>query len=271
MKRNVIQWTLLAAAAVVYPATVVFADGVDCPKAPCPPPACAQAPPSKVIVNIPPPEVVFNQAAACGTCAQRPGPFHRFHHANSSVQVGASFAQPAQMSFMPVSASFVPASFAPVAASPSMGFVSVPAASMASFSAMPVNTSSAFSLAPSSGFTVVPTQSAGFSGVGGCQSSGSSNNSLSDLMALKLKAQELESRATTALAGALRENVQTHQAALSLLNPNGAKNGLSALAPPPDGQARQIEELNARVESLSKSLDATLLIIREIAQKQQGK
>jgi hypothetical protein len=110
-----------------------------------------------------------------------------------------------------------------------------------------------------------PVAPAGFSGPG-CQSCG--GNSLNDLMSLKLKAQELESRATAALAGALRDNVQTHQAALAVLNPGSAKTtnpaGLAAPAPNTPAPA---DDLYSRVESLSKSVDATLRQMSVIVQQ----
>jgi hypothetical protein len=95
----------------------------------------------------------------------------------------------------------------------------------------------------------------------GCssQSSISSTPSLADLMALKIKAQELESRATTAMLQSMKDSMQMQQAALSTLRPSGTDStGQSSLSSLPSGQdttASRVNNLIQIVDRLSKRLD----------------
>jgi hypothetical protein len=219
-----------------------------------------------VIVNIPPPEVVVNQAPGVAAVAPRPCLFHRLHHQPAApVLVQPAVAAPAfqAVAVQPAPASFVSATLVPATVAPSAGFVAAPQSMSAGFTAVPA--------APSAGF-VVPIQvspglPAGFSGQGGCQScgGGSGRNSLTDLMAMKVKAQELESRATAALAAAVRDNLQTHQAALSVLN-DGKKGepplGGASFSPGAGSNARQLEDLYNRVDRLSKSLEELIRLTK---------
>jgi hypothetical protein len=289
MKRIVTRGALVAIAVIVIgPATRLRAQGAaDCRPAPCAGLATTiQAPPAKVIVNVPPPEVVVNQAAPCGTCAapsQRSCLLHRHQRPTTALVVQPALAAPANFvaapaTFTPVTlapANFAPANFAPAnfaAAAPAMSFISMPVSSASSFSTMTVQPSPAFAVNSMPAFSAVPMPSAPVSFTGpSCQScGGGGSGSLRDLMSLKVKAQELESRATAALATALRDNVQTHQAALAVLDPSGAKNNPAALTAPPAALTQQVEDLHSRVESLSKSLDATLQVLRQMAQQRKG-
>jgi hypothetical protein len=281
MKRIVTRGALVATAVILIgPATRLQAQSAtDCRPAPCPGPATTiQAPPAKVIVHVPPPEVVVNQAAPCGTCgasSQRPCFLHRHQRPAAALVVQPTVAAPAsfvaapatfaQVSLAPASfapatfapATFAPATFAPATFAPAT-FATAPSPAFA------VNSMPAFSAIP------MPSVAAGFTSPS-CQScGGGGSGSLRDLMSLKVKAQELESRATAALATALRDNVQTHQAALALLDPAGAKNNPAALTAPPAALTQQVEDLHSRVESLSKSLDATLQVLRQMAQQRKG-
>jgi hypothetical protein len=285
--RNFSAPALLLAGLVPLLAADVRADG-EKPCAGSPPcPSCLHPPAPKVVVELSPPEVVFRQPPpvtatqqssclldkirqVCHRCravpvAVQPAVFQPVTSAVMVQQPAVSTVAPAAMVPMAMpSVAAVPAqpmAVASIASVPTMSALptvsAVPAmpsvAALPTVSAVPVQ---GLSFAQPSGLAVAPS---------GCQSpSGTSSTaSLEELTALKIKAQELESRATTAMLQSMRQSMQTQQLALSTLRPSSqpgnGQPGPSATPSSGSGSLEaQVSELAEHVSQLTIRLKSVI-------------
>jgi hypothetical protein len=300
MRRSRATWLLVASASLLW-IPGVRADG----ERPCPPPPCGpcpstvSCPPAKIIVDIPPPEVTVRPAPAAvaaqpphaGLCERLLQCCHKRHavpvyvqpaampayvavqqaavpaFATASVAPVSVAAVPMQtMSYVPAQpASFAPATFAPAS------LATVPVQTM-SVAAMP-------SVAPSAMPVQVPTVSFMPSAVGAapsslCMSSASSAGtaSLSELIQYKIKAQELESRATTIMLQSMKDSMQMHQMALATLLPKTSEvtNGQASPSSVGSGAgaaSKQVEDLSNSMRQLESRLNALISYIEQREKK----
>jgi hypothetical protein len=231
----------------------VLAGGVHCPPpaVPCPTTTTVTAPASKVIVDLPPPQVMFSQSAAQG---------HRWHwHHRPAQRTGISTFVPMSApaaTFQPMSVlnvpttSFTPTYFVPMTTA-SIAPAFAPQMSTFSMSAAPMQTMSVFQ----------PMQTMNFAPSGGtCQSSISSDpGSLAELVALNLKAQELKLRANAVLSTAMKQNLDTQQLAISVLAADGKQPAQTGIT------AQQNQDVTAQMQQLAQQVERLTRIVEAMS------
>lgn len=261
--RGLVASGCLLTAVLVTPVVRAQAGG----NVPCPP--ANPCPPAKVVVEMSPPEVVFRPAPAAAACCEKRGCLYHLFHCKHCCNAPAQQTQ--AMTFM----ASPQLTYAAVAA-PAVFAAQPTAFAVQQVAAAPVSVMSVPQFAPA---TVQPTffpASAPFVGgapamqmvaTGPACTSSSTANAVAELAALRLKSQELESRATLAMTEALRESIATHQMALSALTATartgGGGEGPSAapagterrVSPEVQALKRRLQELLAKDPEVRRELE----------------